>query len=261
MGYHSIVIAREVWDPRDLLANIVNAEGHLNESVLTKRYEPEDMNCLEQALQLKDTHGGKVTVLSIGPSRDVDVLRESLFRGVDDVVRLLPPDGAVLDTEAQAEMLAAAIGKIEGYNLILVGVTVPEGENAMLGAQLAAKLELEQVTYIDSLVEIDDASVLCKREIEMGNEYIRTQLPAVLVMGVYLLKDDPRTPRNAKAMLKLKMKKKPIPEWTCADLGLDALNAKVKLSAYEGVPTPEIETRDVDPEDAAALKAMLQEIL
>ena len=78
--------------------------------------------------------------------------------------------------------------------------------------------------------------------------------------GVYLLKDDPRTPRAPKAMLKLKKKKEPIPEWTAADLGVDA-TAKVAIAGYEAVPQPVIETKEVDAEDAGALKAMLQEVL
>ena len=263
MPYHCIVVAREVWDTRDLLASVVNDGGSLNESALSQRFEPEDLNSLEQALQLKDTHGGKVTVLAVGQTHDVDVLRECLYRGVDEVVRLTPPDGARLDTAAQARMLAAAIGKIGEHDLVLLGVSVPEGENSLLGGQLAALLGHDQVTYVDSLTEIGDGNVLCKREIEMGSEFIRAPLPAVLVMGVYLLTDDPRTPRSAKAILKLKMKKVDIPEWSCEDLGLSAaeLAAEVEQVGLEAVPQRAIDTKDVDPESNAAIQAMLQDIL
>ena len=208
MPFHCVVVAREVWDTRDLLAGVVG-EGGLNESALSRRFEPEDLNSLEQALQLKDAHGGKVTVLSVGPPREVDVLRECLYRGVDEVIRILPPEGLAPDTAAQAELLAAALRRIGEYDLVLAGVSQPEGENSLLGAHLASLLELDQVTYVDAIEEIGDpaAGALCKREVEMGSEYVRVPLPAVLVMGVYLLKDDPRTPRSAKAMLKLKMKK------------------------------------------------------
>ncbi len=262
MPYNCIVVAREVWDTRDLLGNVAGTDGQLNQTVLSKRFEPEDLNSLEQALQLKDRHGGKVTVLAIGPPRDVDVLRECLYRGVDEVIRLIPPVGAELDSTIQAHMLARAIGKLGEYDLVMAGVSIPEGENSMLVPQLAALLGHEQVSYVDSLVEISADGVLCKREIEMGSEFIRVPMPAVLALGVYLLKDDPRTPRSAKAMLKLKMKKAEIPEWTCENLGLDdaAALAKVHISGREAVPQRVIETKDVDPEDEAALKAMLQEI-
>lgn len=258
MAYNCIVIAREVWDSRDLLANVVSGDA-LNESALTKRFEPEDLNSLEQALQLKEKHGGTVTVLSVGTARDVDVLRESLFRGVDKVIRVISPVEA--DTAVQAQLLAAAIQKVGDYNLILTGVNVPDAENSMLGTQVAGILGIDQISYVDSLVETNDDSVLAKREIEMGSEFIRLPLPCVLVLGVYLLKDDPRTPRAPKAMLKLKKKKEVIPEWTAADLGLDGLSPKVTITGYEAVPQPEIETQEVDAEDAGALKAMLQEVL
>lgn len=259
MPYNSIVIAREVWDNRDLLANVV-AGNALNTSALAKRFEPEDLNSLETALQLKDQQGGTVTVLAVGAVHDVDVLRESLFRGVDRVVRVLP-SGDSPDTRTQALCLAAAIRKLGDYDFIFTGVTVPEGESSMLGVEVAALLGVDHVSYVDSLNDIAETGLLCKREIEMGNEYIRIAAPAVLVMGVYLLTDDPRTPRSAKAMLKLKKKKTPIPEWTAAELGIEDGSDRVDIAGYQAVPQKTIDTTDVDPEDAAALKSMLQEVL
>jgi electron transfer flavoprotein beta subunit len=262
MPYHSVVIVREVWDTRDLLPSIVSG-GALDEKALTRRFEPEDLNALEQALQLKDKHGGKVTVIGLGQPRDVDVLRECLFRGVDEAYRVVPPAGVALDTGAQATLLAAAVKKLGACDLVFCGVSLPEGENSLLGAELAARLGLAQVTYVDSLVEHGGPQVLCKREVEMGSEFIRVSLPAVLVLGVYLLKDDPRTPRAVKAMLKLKLKKTPIPEWTPADLGVADVAAlrQVALAGYEPVPVRTVATKDVDPENQAALKAMLQDLL
>ncbi len=259
MACNSIVIAREVWDTRDLLPGVVSGNA-LNEGALSKRFEPEDLNALEMALQIKDKQGGKVTVLSVGAVRDVDVLREALFRGVDEVVRVVPPTNE-LDTAGQAALLAAAIRKLGTFDLVLVGVSVPEGENSLLGAEVAARLGVDQITYVDSLVELGADSALCKREIEMGSEFIRAKLPAVLVMGVYLLTDDPRTPRSAKAMLKLKMKKAPIPEWTAAELGVELSGAKIVVAGFEAIPRRQIDTKDVDPESGAALKAMLDEVL
>lgn len=262
MSYHCVVIVRETWDSRDLVASPI-AGTALAEQSLTKRFEPEDLNALEQALQLKDKHGGKVTVISLGQPRDVDVLRECLFRGADDAVRVLTPAGVALDTAAQAQLLAAALRKLGAFDLLLIGVTVPEGENSLLGSEIAARLGIDQITYVDSLVEIGGGQVLCKREVEMGSEFIRATLPAALILGVYLLKDDPRTPRSAKAMLKLKLKKTPIPEWPPAELGIadPAALRRVLPPTYAAVPQREVATQAVDPENQNALKAMLQEVL
>jgi electron transfer flavoprotein beta subunit len=259
MPYNIIVIAREVWDSRDLVSDAVTADGKLAEASLTRRFEPEDLNSLEQALQIRDREGGKVTVLSLGKSRDVDVLRECLYRGVDDVARVVV-DGD-LDTAAQATLLAAAIKRVGDHDLVLAGVGIPDTENSMLAPELAARLGHDQVSFVDSIQELSSSDALCKREIEMGSEFIRVPLPAVLALGVYLLKDDPRTPRSAKAMLKLKKKKVPIPEWTPEELGLDAGSlCRIRLASSAIIPPRDVESQDVDPENEAALKAMLQAI-
>lgn len=258
MAYHIVVVAREVWDTRDLAMDVVDAEGGLKQGALSRRYEPEDLNCLEQALQIKEKEGGSVTVLSVGASSGVDVLRESLYRGVDRVLRILP-EGET-DTGSRAALLAAAIRKLDRVDLVLTGVSIPEGENSLLGAELAGRLGHDHCSYVDRLEELAESSVLCRREIEMGSETVRLPLPAVLSLGVYLLKDDPRTPRSAKAMLKLKLKKLAIEEWTAADLGV-VPRCTVTTSAYRPIPPRQVETITVDPEDEAALKAMLQDIL
>ncbi len=259
MSFHIIVIAREVWDTRDLVSDPVGADGQLAEASLTRRFEPEDMNSLEQALQIRDREGGKVTVLSIGESKQVDVLRECLYRGVDDVVRVMA-DGD-LDTAAHAALLAAAVKKVGAHDLILAGVGVPDTENSLLIPELAARLGHSQVSFVGALQEISEDAVLCKREIEMGSEMIRVPMPAVVALGISLLKDDPNTPRSAKAMLKLKKKKVPITAWSAEDLGVDALaECRVKRESAELIPPREVTTVDVDPEDEAALKAMLQAI-
>ena len=259
MPLHIIAVVREVWDTRDLVTDPVAAGGRLAEGALARRFEPEDLNALEQALQIRDREGGKVTVLAVGAPKEVDVLRECLYRGADEAVRVVA-DGP-LDTAAQAALLAAAVRRVGGHDLVLVGVGLPDGEASLLGAELAGRLDCAQLGYVDSILELGGGSVLCKREIEMGSETVRLPLPAVLSLGVYLLKDDPRTPRAAKAMLKLKLKKAPIPEWTAAELGVDAAAAgRVRLAALASVPSRQVATKDVDPTDEAALRAMLQDI-
>ena len=259
MPYHIIVVVREVWDTRDIVTQVVGADGRVAPGALPRRFEPEDLNSLEQALQIKDREGGKVTVLSLAPAGDLDVLRECLYRGADEALRVTPPAGEQ-DTAASAALLAAAIRRVGAHDLVLLGVGVPEGENSLLAAELAGRLGHAQVTYVDSIAELSPAGVLCRREIEMGSEFVRAPLPAVLALGVYLLKDDPRTPRAAKAMLKLKLKKAPIPEWSAAELGVGAQAVRVRLATLTALPPRRVETRDVDATSEAALRAMLQEI-
>jgi electron transfer flavoprotein beta subunit len=258
MPHHIIAVVREVWDSRDLVADPVTTDGTLAGG-LARRFDPDDLNALELALQIRDREGGKVTVVSVGAPKDVDVLRECLYRGADEALRVLAE--GPLDTAAEAELLAAAIRRLGGHDLVLVGVGQPDGAPSLLGAELAGRLGDSQLGFVDTIVALGDGTVTCKREIEMGSETVRLPLPATLSLGVYLLKDDPRTPRAAKAMLKLKLKKTPIPEWTAAELGVDLAQAlKVRVERLEAVPPKTVASREVDPQDEAALRAMLQDI-
>jgi electron transfer flavoprotein beta subunit len=254
---NTIVIVREVWDTRDLAGQVLDDAGNIKASALTTRFEPEDLNGLEMALKIKDQHGGKVTVLSVGEVRQVDVLRESLYRGADEVISIKRDGNA--DTQATATLLAAAIRKIGGYHLILCGISIPEGENSLLAAHVAELLDLDLITWVDGIESIDAAQVVGKRAIEMGYEYIEAPLPALLGVGVALLEDDPRAPRSAKAMLKLKHKKTDIPAWSAADLGV-AATATTKLAGYQPIVQRVIESQTVDTESESALVALLAEI-
>ncbi len=252
---HSIVVVREVWDTRDLTGDMVDGAGAIRTDRLTTRFEPEDLNALEMALRIKDTLGGQVTVLALGAPGEVDVLRECLYRGADRAVRV-PADLADLDTAGRARLLAQATQAQDGWRLVLAGVTIPEGETSLLGSHLAAELGVEQASYVDSLESVTETEVVARRAIEMGIEDIRLPLPAVVSVGVALLADDPRTPRSAKAMLKLKAKKAEIPEFAAA-----GGPSPTRRTGHQAVSERQIESQDVDPNDEAALQGMLQRVL
>jgi len=262
MPYNCAVIVREIWDTRDLVGNVLKEDGSLNEAILATRFEPEDLNALEMALQLKDKQGGNVTAISVGQARNVDVLRECLYRDVDAVIRVDVPSVKELDTAVMARLIAEAVKKAGPFDLALAGLDIVEGENSLLGAHVAALLGMDSITYVDALEEIGSGKVVCKRQIENGSEVVEAKLPSLLVVGVALLKDDPRTPRSAKATLKLKHKRTLIPSWTPQDLGINAPSSLplTVLAGYEGIPQRVIESKQVDPNDEPSLKAMLDEI-
>jgi len=262
VSYHSIAIVREVWDTRDLVGDILDSSGNIKESALTTRFEPEDMNALEMALQIKDEHGGKVTAISLHQSKEVDVLKECLYRGTDEVILLNDRKFDGLDTLAASRVVSKAISEIGDFDLILTGLDVVEGENAQLGSYLAEQLGLEQITYVDKLEKIGNGSVVCIRAIEGGYEEVATSLPALLIVGVALLKEDPRAPRSARARLKLKHKRTKIPAQTASELGINDASLAKATSTYklEAVEQRKIESKDVDGTDEDALGAMLDEI-
>lgn len=260
---HSIVVVRETWDTRDLAPGALDASGNPRADQMGTHFEPEDLNALEMALQVKDRMGGKVTAVSLRQPRGLDVLRECLYRGVDAVIRVTYPEAETLDTEAQAGLLAAAVRKIPDAAVVFTGFTQVEGENSLLGPHLAAALGFEQLTGVDSLEEAAPDRVVGRRAIEMGYESVEVRLPAVLSVGVALLKEDPRSPRPAKATLKLKFKKTEVPVWSAESLAIaDVAALRTTCAAgREVVPERVIVSKQVDIQDTPALKAMLAELL
>lgn len=261
MALAIVVVAREVWDTRDLSGSVVDESGGLRVGALQTRYEPEDLNALETALRLKDSGGGTVTVLSPGRVRQIDVAREALYRGADTAVRI-DADPAEVDDTALGGLLAAAVRRIGSVNLVLVGTSVPDTSSSLLGRHLAHALGWPAVSWVDAVEQVTGDRVVVRRAIEMGYEYVETPLPAVLLIGVALLEDDPRAPRPAKAMLKLKLKKAEVPIWTPAELGVADLSSlcTTRQLRREPVPPRTIETQTVDPENEAELLAMLEAV-
>ncbi len=254
---HTIaVIAREVWDTRDLTGQILDEAGGLRPGALQTRFDPEDLNALELALRIKDAHGARVVAVGLGAPRQVEVLRECLYRGADAAVTATG-DLAAADTAAHARRLAGAVRSLGRVDLLLVGTAVPDDDNSLLARHLAAELGWPAVSWVDAIEELAVDRVVARRAVEMGYEYVETPLPAVLAVGVALLEDDPRAPRPAKAMLKLKMKKAEIPTVPATDEPAP-LTLRVRR---EAVPPRAIETATVDPENEAALRAMLDAAL
>lgn len=262
MAVHSVVLVREVWDTRDLVGAVLDDRQAVNEGALATRFEPQDLNALELALRIKDDHGGTVTAMAAGAPRDVDVLRECLYRGVDNVQRI-DADPRSLDTQALAHLFAEAIRNAGDVDLILTGMTLIEDENSLLGPHVAAQLGARQLTYVDDIDALEGGRVVGKRSIEMGYEFVEVALPAVLSVGVALVENDPRTPRTAKAMLKLKAKKVEIPVVTAADLGTPDPGSlcTTAVASHEAIAERVIESTVVDPDDEDALKRMLDAVL
>jgi len=262
MACNIMVVVREVWDTRDLTGTVLDDAGAIRPGALQTRFEPEDLNAVEAALRVKDTQGGTVTAIAVGEPRSVDVLRECLYRGVDGAVRV-NADLAGLDDQALAALLAGAIRKTGAFDLVLVGTAVPDAENSMLGRHLAAALGIPAVSWVDAIEQVGDGRAVAKRAVEMGYESVEVPFPALLGIGVALLEDDPRAPRPAKAMLKLKMKKTEIPALAPADAGVadPAALVAMRTARLEAIPPRTIESREIDPESEDALKGMLDAVL
>lgn len=183
MKLNIIVLAKQVPDTRNVGGQAMNDDGTINRSALPAIFNPEDLNALEQALLLKETNpGSRVTLLTMGPHRAADILREGLYRGADEGILLTDRAFAGADTLATSYALASAIKKIGSYDVILCGRQAIDGDTAQVGPQVAQQLGLPQVTYTRRIISLNEGMVTVERSIENGVEIVETSLPVLLTV-------------------------------------------------------------------------------
>lgn len=241
MSLRIVVLAKQVPDTHNVGPDAMTPEGTINRSALPAVFNPDDLNALEQALQLKDKFpGSTISVVTMGLPKSAEVIREALYRGADEgyVVTDRPLGGA--DTLATSYTLAQAIKKIGEFDIIIGGRQAIDGDTAQVGPQIAEKLGLTQVTYAEEIISLDEKArkVVIKRHIDGGVETVEAPLPLVVTVNGSAA---PCRPRNAKRVMKYKyatvaleregnekltaaVEKKPyldITQWGAADIDCD----------------------------------------
>ncbi|WP_371367854.1 Caffeyl-CoA reductase-Etf complex subunit CarD [Sporomusa rhizae] len=177
---------------------------------------PFDKNAVEAALQLKEKHGGKVTVISMGPPQAKDALKECLAMGADAAVLISDRAFGGADTLATSYALAAAIRKLGKVDIIFCGKQAIDGDTGQVGSETAEHLGIAQVTYV-SKMDVDSDTAKVEREHEEGYEIIEVKLP-VLVSVIKSAEYEPRFPSVRGTM---KANRAEIPVWTAADVQAD----------------------------------------
>ena len=178
----SVVLAKQVPDTHNITGDVMTRDGTMNRGALSAIFNPEDLNALEMALQIKDRHGGTVTVITMGPPKAANILRESLWRGADKVVLLTDRRFAGADTLATSLALQKAIEKLGRYDLVLAGRQAIDGDTAQVGPQTAEKLGIPQITYAESVLEIAEGRITAQRALDSGSEVVRCQMPCLLTV-------------------------------------------------------------------------------
>lgn len=283
MSLNIIVLAKQVPDTRNVGKDAMKEDGTVNRAALPAIFNPEDLNALEQALKLKEMYPGtKVTLLTMGPARAAEIVREGLYRGADNGVVLSDRAFAGSDTLATSYALSAAVKKMGNYDLIIGGRQAIDGDTAQVGPQIAEKLGLPQVTYAEEIIKAEDGKVEVKRRIESGVETVSAPYPVVITVNGSA---DACRPRNAKAVMKYKRaavasevaadeeKKKfveerpylQIGEWTAqtveADLAQCGLaGSPTKVKGIENVVFTAKEARKIENTDEA-LEDLIKELI
>ena len=202
MSLRIIVLAKQVPDTRNVGKDAMKEDGTVNRAALPAIFNPEDLNALEQALRLKDAYpGSTVTLLTMGPGRAAEIIREGLYRGADGGFLLTDRAFAGADTLATSYALATAIKKINDYDIIIGGRQAIDGDTAQVGPQVAEKLGLTQITYAEEILNVDEAArrITVKRHIDGGVETVEGPLPIVITVNGSAA---PCRPRNARLVQK-----------------------------------------------------------
>jgi electron transfer flavoprotein beta subunit len=201
VGYNCVVLIKQVPDTKRITGKAMNDDGTVNRAALAAIFNPEDLNALETALQIKDKFGGKVSVMTMGLPAAAAVLRESLYRGADEAILITDRRCAASDTLATSYILSCGVKKLD-YDIVLCGRQAIDGDTAQVGPQLAEKLGIPQITYVEEFVELKEKSITVRRNIGNGWQKVRGILPILLTITA-----DANTPRAAAAKKMMKWKK------------------------------------------------------
>ena len=262
----------------------MTAEGTVNRAALPAIFNPEDLNALEQALRLKEQHpGSTVGLLTMGPPRAGEIIRQGLYRGADTGWLLTDRLFAGADTLATSYALATAIEKIGNVDIVIGGRQAIDGDTAQVGPQVAQKLGLNQVTYAEEILKIENGKATIRRMIDGGVEVVEAPLPVVITVNGSAA---PCRPQNAKLVMKYKWATCPLErtdensayahlyderpyltlnQWSVADVdgdpnqcGLSGSPTKVK--AVKNIVFQAKESKTLTSSDAD-IEGMIQELL
>jgi electron transfer flavoprotein beta subunit len=244
-----IVCLKQTFDTEE---KIVLENGKISEDGVEFIINPYDEYAVEEAIKLRDEHGGEVTVVTVGPERAESALRTALAMGADKAV-IVDDEGIDTDEYSVAKILAAVI-KDREYDIILGGNMAVDNGSGQVGPRLAEELGIPQVTTITKL-EIDGGKATIERDVEGDLEVIEVSLPVLVTAQQGL--NEPRYPSLPGIM---KAKKKPMERLTVDDLDIDG-DAGAKTAVIETYLPPKKEAGRILSGDIADQAKELVQLL
>ncbi len=246
-SYRSVVLIKQVPDTHNVTGEVMTKDGTMNRSALPAIFNPEDLHALEMALQVRDQYGGTVTVITMGPPKAADILRDSLYRGADRAILLTDRKFAGADTLATSYTLKCAVEKSGPFDLVFCGRQAIDGDTAQVGPQTAEKLGIPQITYAESVLDLKDGRITAQRALDGGTEIVRCTLPCLITVVASanvprppsarrrieyklaatplefsaLLAQHPEFKTEAELQAYLSARNQIIPVWTAADIGVE----------------------------------------
>ncbi len=279
-----VVLAKQVPDTRHVGPDAMKPDGTVNRGKLSTVFNPDDLHALELALNIKDRiPGTTVTLLTMGPQKAADIIREGYYRGADYGVMISDRRFGGADTLATSYTLVKGIKKLAPYDLVLGGRQAIDGDTAQVGPQCADKLNIPQVTYVEEILEINDDKIVARRRLSKGIETVAAPYPCLMTVHgsspacrsrhakkvmQYKYARTKTELRSADEMLLLLHKKRPyltIPEWSVEDIeanlekiGLNGSPTKVK--SVENIVLTANEAKILSESDAD-IEMMIKELI
>ena len=279
-----VVLAKQVPDTRHVGPDAMKPDGTVNRGKLATVFNPDDLHALELALNIKDrVPGTTVTILTMGPQKAADIIREGYYRGVDYGVMISDRRFGGADTLATSYTLVKGIHKLAPYDIILGGRQAIDGDTAQVGPQCADKLKIPQITYVEEIIEIHENEIIARRRLEKGIEIVSSPFPCL--MTVHGSSPACRS-RHAKKVMQYKYartntelrtadeliltlhEKRPyltIPEWSVEDIGADLekiglSGSPTKVKSVESIVLTANEAKMLSDSDAD-IEMMIKELI
>lgn len=218
-------------------------DGTVNRAALPTIFNPEDLSALEAALEVKDRFGGTVTVITMGPPRAADVLRDCLYRGADRAILVTDRRAGGSDTLATSYILAQAIKTAGEFDFVFCGRQAIDGDTAQTGPQTAEKLGVPQICYLTEIIDVKDGYATLRRSLGNGWEVVKAKLPLLATVV-----EEANEPRPQAAIKMMRNKHKRVPLEVAADQtlaeedrleqwGMDEIGADLSRCGLAGSPT------------------------
>jgi electron transfer flavoprotein beta subunit len=221
-------------------------EGHrLKRAGVTGTLDPGDEYGVEAALQLKEQHGGEITLFSMGPPPATEAIRKGLSMGADGAVLISDEALEGADALVTARVLAAAIGRSE-FDLVIAGVESTDGYTGTMRSALAELLGLPQLTFAKQ-VESADGTIRIQRQTSEGFHIIESRLPALITVTAGV--NEPRYPSFRGIMA---AKNKPMEQLSVSDLGVEPASLEVRQQVVEVTAAEERKAGEVITDDGSA---------
>jgi electron transfer flavoprotein beta subunit len=198
---------------------------------------PLDLYALEAALRLKESQGGTVTVISMGPPQAIKALKEAIAMGCDEAVLVSDKKFSGSDTWATSYTLAQAIKKIGGYDLVIAGERATDGDTAQVGPGIASWLDLPIATYVARIEGVADSRIALERLVEDGYQMLSLPLPCLLTVVKELA-----SPRLPTLDGKIRSRQMQIPVYSTENMELEAtaLGLKGSPTKVVKIDTPKV---------------------